>query len=161
MSGPEPLREIVVVCYGNICRSPMGEVLLQAAIERRFGPGHPFLVTSAGIGADDGRPPSQGSIRSMSQLGVDLRSHRSRYLTERMAREAWRILCMEDYQVEHVRKMLRPDDAHKARTLGEEVLDPLGTMQGVYDMVRDHIASLLPAVVEEIAAGLAAERGAP
>ncbi|HJT36784.1 MAG TPA: hypothetical protein VJ818_00025, partial [Actinomycetota bacterium] len=33
------MREIVVVCYGNICRSPMGEVLLQRALDERLGEG--------------------------------------------------------------------------------------------------------------------------
>ena len=62
------MREIVVVCYGNICRSPMGEVLLQRALDERLGEGA-ILVTSAGIGADDGRPPSTGTIRAMAERG--------------------------------------------------------------------------------------------
>src|SRR5688572_11125164 len=72
---PATPREIIVVCYGNICRSPMGVVLLQRALDERLGEGV-VLVTGAGIGADDGRPPSQGTIRAMAARGFDLRSSR-------------------------------------------------------------------------------------
>jgi protein-tyrosine phosphatase len=151
------VREIIVVCYGNICRSPMGEVLLQQALDQRFGPGE-FLVTSAGIGADDGRPPSQGTIKALAQRGFDVRSLRSTYLTPRLARNAWRIYCMEDYQINHVRMMLDAGAGDRVMLFaGEEVPDPLGSAQQAYDNVALQIERLLPHVVDEIGAAIAAE----
>jgi protein-tyrosine phosphatase len=141
-------REVIVVCYGNICRSPMGEVLLQRALDERFGAGE-FTVTSAGIGADDGRPPSQGTIKAMATRGFDVRSLRSTYLTPRLARQAWRIYVMENYQLNHVRSLV--DEAHKVLLLaGEEVPDPLGSGQQAYEDVALQIERLLPAVLDEI-----------
>lgn len=149
-------REIIVVCYGNICRSPMGEVLLQRALDERFGAGS-FLVTSAGIGADDGRPPSQGTIRAMADRGVDVRRLRSTYLRATAAEAAWRIYCMEDYQVAQVRAML-PGDADKVSLLaGEEVPDPLGSGQQAYENVALQIERLIPAVLDEIDALVASD----
>jgi len=146
------MKEIIVVCYGNICRSPMGEVLLQRALDERFGAGE-FIVTSAGIGADDGRPPSQGTIKAMAERGSDVRSLRSSYLTPAMARRAWRLYVMEEYQANHVRGLV--DDPSKVMLLaGEEVDDPLGSGQQAYEDVAVQIERLLPAVVEDIAAGI-------
>jgi protein-tyrosine phosphatase len=143
-------REIIVVCYGNICRSPMGEVLLQRALDARLGPGA-VLVTSAGIGADDWRPASQGTLKSLAARDIDFRNHRSRYLTKDMADNAWRIYCMEEYQCAHVRQMTDPA---KVMLMGEEVPDPMGSTQAAYDAVAEQLERLLPHVVEDIARAL-------
>jgi len=148
-------KEIIVVCYGNICRSPMGEVLLQRALEERCGTGA-FLVTSAGIGADDGRPPSQGTVRAMAERDIDARSLRSTYLRGPAAEAAWRIYCMEQYQVDFVRSMLSTRSG-KVMLMGEEVPDPLGSAQQAYENVAQQIERLLPMIVEDIAAAVSAE----
>jgi protein-tyrosine phosphatase len=142
-------REVIVVCFGNICRSPMGEVLLQRALDARLGPGV-VHVTSAGIGADDGRPPSQGTIRTLAARGIDHRTGRSRYLTAQMARDAWRLYCMEDYQVARVRSMLPESEQDKVMLMGEEVPDPYGSPDTAYENVALHLERLLPAVIEDI-----------
>lgn len=145
--------EVIVVCYGNICRSPMAEALLQRALDERLGPGR-VLVGSAGIAAGDGHPPSQGSVRAMQSRGVDIRRTRSRELTAAMARRAHLIYCMEEYQVERVRALLPTDHAARVRTMGEEVPDPLGAGQAAYDAVAAKVESLIPRVVDEIATSL-------
>lgn len=151
------MREIIVTCYGNICRSPIGHVLLQRALDERLGEGV-VLVTGAGIGADDGRPPSQGSIHAMTSRGFDLRTYRSRYLSLPRAKTAWRIYCMEAYQVDHVRKLLGPNEASRAMLFGgEEVEDPLGSAQSAYDAVAEQLERLIPATVDDIVAALEAE----
>lgn len=154
------MREIIVVCYGNICRSPMGEVLLQRALDARLGPGA-VLVTSAGIGADDGRPPSQGTIRAMAERDFDARHLRSTYLSPQLARDAWRLYCMEEYQCAHARGLLEPELAGKVMLWGgEEVPDPLGSGQQAYENVALQLERLLPGVVEDIAASIESEEAA-
>lgn len=133
----------------------MGEVLLQRALDVRLGPGV-VIVTSAGIGADDGHPPSQGTIRAMAERGFDVRSLRSTYLSRPRALRAWRIYCMEQYQVDHTRSLI-PDAAARVMLFGEEVDDPLGSGQSAYEDVALQLERLLPAVVEDIARALATE----
>jgi len=149
----DPL-EIIVVCYGNICRSPMGEVLLQRALDERFGQSR-VLVTSAGIGADDGRPPSRGTVLAMEARGFDVRPLRSTYLRPHDVARAWRIYCMEDYQVRHVAGLADDGGAKAMLLAGEEVPDPLGSGQEAYENVALQIERLLPAVIDDIARGLA------
>ena len=143
-------REIVCICFGNICRSPMMEVLLQRALDERFGAGM-FLVTGGGIGADDGRPPSQGTVRAMSRRGIDVRSHRSRFLTPGIVRGAWKVYAAERYQVDHARGFLPVDDHHRIDLFGEEVPDPYGSSDEAYEAVALQVERLLPGIVESIA----------
>lgn len=133
----------------------MGEILLQRALDERLGPGV-VLVTSAGIGADDGRPASQGTLRALSSRGIDHRTHRSRYLTQQMARDAWRIYCMEEYQCARVCEIA--DDPEKVMLMGEEVPDPIGSGQHAYDAVAVQLERLIPAVVEDVARAIAEEQ---
>lgn len=142
-----------MVCLANVCRSPMAEALLRRALDDRLGPGHDVAVGSAGIGAHDGQPPSQGAIRAMELRGIDIRHQRSSDLTAGMAARADLIYCMEDYQVGHVRDLLA-GGLDRARTMGEDVPDPMGHGQLAYDAIAARIESLIPRVVDEIAAFL-------
>ena len=55
------MASILVVCSGNICRSPIAEGFLRRAIGRRLGEGAPS-VSSAGTIACDGNLPSEGRV---------------------------------------------------------------------------------------------------
>lgn len=74
--------EILTVCTGNICRSPLGEQLLRARLAP-FG----VVVTSAGTHGLSSAPMTPEAARLAVSLGItdeDAAAHRSRYLTERM-----------------------------------------------------------------------------
>lgn len=155
--GKDNVHEILVLCFGNICRSPMMEALLQRDLDQRYGPGR-FLVRGGGIGADDGRPPSQGTIRALERRGIDFRRHRSRALTRSMAESAWRIYAAEEYQIEHTRKLLREELHDRVRLFGgEEIPDPYGSNDAAYEVVAVQVERLIAAVLAQIEADLEAE----
>ena len=68
--------KVLFVCTGNICRSPMAEVLLRRAWDER-GCASDLEVASAGTWADFGSPATSGAIAAMAARGIDLRGHRS------------------------------------------------------------------------------------
>ena len=142
------MPEVIFVCYGNICRSPIAEALLQRALDERLGPGHAFLVTSAGVGATDGTPASRGTKDVLKARGIDFRSHRARYLTPAMARGADLIVCMERQQVSQVRGMV--DDPERVVLMGDGVPDPIGAGPDMYERTAVLIESEIAPLVERL-----------
>lgn len=142
-------REILMVCYGNICRSPMAEVLLQAALDERLGPGHGWLVTSAGTHAYDGYPASEQGRLAMARRGLDLSRHSSRQLTRDLLRRADRIVCMTREHREWVLSM-DPGAKRKTATLGEDVEDPIGGREKDYERVAAVLERRLGSFLDEL-----------
>ncbi|HYO85469.1 MAG TPA: low molecular weight protein-tyrosine-phosphatase [Dermatophilaceae bacterium] len=73
-----PLFRVCVVCTGNICRSPMGEVVLRAMVEDQ-GLGHVVTVDSAGLSdwhVGDGADPR--TLTALGNAGYDGSAHLAR-----------------------------------------------------------------------------------
>jgi protein-tyrosine phosphatase len=85
------IRRVLVVCIGNICRSPMAEGLIRQAV-----PG--VQISSAGLSAMVGRGADPIAVEIMAGVGVDISAHRARMLTDAIARDADLILVMDDQQ---------------------------------------------------------------
>ncbi|TDO16626.1 MULTISPECIES: low molecular weight protein-tyrosine-phosphatase [Halomonas] len=84
-------QRILIVCTGNICRSPVAAALLQ----RRL-PG--LAVESAGLGALVGQPVDDQARRLAMADGLDLDAHRARQLDDPLLAEADLVLVMTDGQ---------------------------------------------------------------
>lgn len=89
---------VLVVCTGNVSRSPMAELLLRAWSDPRAD----FTVSSAGVHALIGQPMDRGAASAMGQLGLDPTRHRARQFEPHMATEADLVLTAERYQREIV-----------------------------------------------------------
>ena len=110
---------ILVVCTGNICRSPMAEGFLRAALVERLGEAAP-VVTSAGTSGWDGSGAMIESIRAAQERGADIRTHLARRLTAEMLDDADLILCMATDHREAI-VGARPDLEAKTFTIKELV----------------------------------------
>lgn len=118
---------VLLVCTGNVCRSPMAEGLLRKML--RDGEQHgEIVVESAGTFAAEGAPASSDAIEVAAEVGVDLRGHVARSLSGRLVGRADIVLAMEP---EHEDRMLSvfpeaADKIHLITTFGDPVGDPLG-----------------------------------
>jgi len=82
---------ILVVCVGNICRSPMAEALLK----QRFPDKN---IDSAGVGALVGHSADPASIQIMQDQNIDLTNHVAKQIDEKLAQKADLIFTMSDSQ---------------------------------------------------------------
>jgi protein-tyrosine phosphatase len=94
-------RRILVVCYGNICRSPMAEALLKRSL-RDAGLDRNYAVRSAGVGALPGSPAARGAVDAARARGVDVAAHRARRLTPEMTREADIVVALDEVVEEEI-----------------------------------------------------------
>lgn len=90
-------RHIVTLCTGNICRSPMAEILLADCLA-----GTGVQVSSAGIGALVGAPADPLALRLMRERGLDLSAHRARQATAALLYSADLVLTAEDLHTQWV-----------------------------------------------------------
>ncbi|HXF73528.1 MAG TPA: low molecular weight protein arginine phosphatase [Actinomycetota bacterium] len=125
------MAAILVVCTGNICRSPMAAGFLRRALERRFGAAAPE-VRSAGTVVRAGEPASVGAVFAAAELGVDLSAHRAVPLTPGLVRGADVILAMAAEHREAVARLV-PDAEGATFTLKELVrrLEALPAAEGL------------------------------
>lgn len=79
---------ILVVCVGNICRSPTGERLLRARLPGR-------VVESAGLAAVAGHPADPQAVAVAAEEGLSLEGHVARQFTAALAAPFGLILVME------------------------------------------------------------------
>ncbi len=134
---------ILMLCTGNICRSPMAEGLLRQSL-----PVHELF--SAGICAQEGAPADPLAVELMWQLGVDISAHRARPLGSWMMREADLVLTMERAQQRFVQRRY-PSVAAKVECLGgiggADIPDPYGlglpAFQQALQLIRDAVRARL------------------
>lgn len=81
-------QSVLVVCVGNICRSPVGERILASALPGR-------KIGSAGLHAMTGHPADEVTAEVARRQGIDLDGHVARMLTASLGAEHELILVME------------------------------------------------------------------
>lgn len=89
------MQNILILCIGNICRSPMGEAMLRTALPGR-------TVRSAGLGALIGKPADPFAVQLMADQGVDITAHRAQQISPALVAQADLILVMDLEQKRHV-----------------------------------------------------------
>jgi protein-tyrosine phosphatase len=105
-----PVR-LLVVCLGNICRSPMAEGVLRARIEASPLAGQ-VILDSVGTGNwHAGEPPDSRAIATAARHGVDISALRARQLSrDDYTRHDW-LLCADRNNLRDVRAR-GPSEAH-------------------------------------------------
>lgn len=142
---------ILFVCTGNTCRSPMAEGLLKdMAGKKRIE----LNVTSAGIFAFDGQEVSREASYVMKEEGIDISQHRAKIIHRDLLESADLILTMSR---SHKRELLGKYDflKDKVYTLKEyaykreeDVEDPFGRGIGAYRKAKEEIKKALEELID-------------
>ena len=150
------MMEILVVCTGNICRSPMAEGLLRQMLSSTRQADS--RVRSAGTHGLDTEPASAFAIEAAAELGVDISGHRARSLDREMVSRADLILVMEPFHEEIVARALSEGERGRLRLLADfeqprqsdTIDDPYQKPLSVYRDCLQRIRRCLDGVVREL-----------
>jgi protein-tyrosine phosphatase len=144
-----PIRNVTVVCYGNICRSPFAAALLA---RERGG----LFVRSAGFAATAGRPAEPATLRAAARFGVALDAHAARRLSAEDVAWSDLVLAMEGHHVARI-TALRRVESSKVRLLGDflpappfRIDDPYGCSDDVFTATFERIAAAVQQLVARI-----------
>lgn len=148
---PEPGRQrrLLVLCFGNICRSPFAAALLA----RRLAAVRPDIaVAQAGFLAREGRPSPPTAVEQAAALDVDLSAHASRYASDAELAAADAILMFDGNNIaELARRGLGA--GQRVALLGDfldppqEIEDPYGAPAEVFRDVYGRIGAATDALV--------------
>jgi len=117
-------RQVLFLCHGNICRSPVAEQMA-----RRELPGRKF--SSAGFHTESGRPSPVHVYQAARSLGFDLSAFRSNTVSPRMVEEADLILLMDGRNLSDFSQQF-PGALQKVLLLGM-FLSPASEIRDPYD----------------------------
>ena len=164
-SGP---YRICCVCLGNICRSPMAEVVLRAQLAAA-GLQDRVIVDSAGTGNwHVGEPMNPPARRQLERRGYDGSAHQARQFDASWLAERDLILAMDASNLAALRRLSRKDSEQRIRLFGDvagmpgaDVPDPYGGGPEEFARVLDMLETGAARLVDQLriaAAAPAAER---
>ena len=139
----ETAFNVVMVCSGNTCRSPLAEGIFRREWDRatsEAGFTVALRVWSRGTAAVPGMPATQEAILAASRMGIDLRCHVSQPVSQEDVANADLVVAMTASHKAVLQRRF-PTFAPKVRTLAEvsegavsgDVDDPIGLGQEAYD----------------------------
>jgi glycine hydroxymethyltransferase len=112
------MATILLVCTGNICRSPMAQGFLRQLLAQRGA--EDITVESAGTTGWDDSPATAEGVAALRERGIDISRHRARRLQRRMIENADLVLAMSSEHRDAIRR-LSPNAAPRTFTLKELV----------------------------------------
>lgn len=130
------MQNVLIVCLGNICRSPMGEGLLKHKLAQSY----PHVkVSSAGITALVGKPADALAQQIMLEKnGIDISQHRAQQLTQELLLQMDLILVMDQAQQKEI-EFKFPSICGRVHRLGKwggfDIIDPYKRPIQIFDQV--------------------------
>lgn len=145
---------ILFVCTGNTCRSPMAEALLHKLWQER-NTDRKLTVLSAGVFTSDGMPASDEAIQVMGEYGIDITNHKSKQLNEELLKQADLILTMTD---SHRRAIVDkfPEYESVVFTINQyidldgDIVDPFGRGLPAYYETAEQLKEVVAKLVEKL-----------
>ena len=149
-----PMASLVFVCWGNICRSPIGERVARDMAAQR---GLDLEVSSFGLSAENnGSPIDERAVAVLEKGGYDTDGHRARQIQREDIESADLVVAVEPYQVDRLRTMAPGvdnvrllNDFNPDMGPGTALIDPwYGDDEGFDDTIAD-VEAAMPGILDE------------
>lgn len=148
------MKKILFVCHGNICRSPMAEFVMKWIVEKE-GRSNEFEIASAATSTEEiGNPVYPPARRKLSEHGISCKGKTARQLTRRDYEYYDFLICMDEWNIRNMLRMLGDDPASKIHLLMDytnrpgEVADPwyTGDFEATWQDVLEGCQMLLKSI---------------
>jgi len=147
---------ILFVCSGNSCRTPMAEGLMKSKISVRFKSA--VQVQSAGTLGINGNPATDFAIITASKLGANIPQHRSQGVTDKLVKEPDLIVAMASEHKDFLHKhypeirenvfLLRSFARDPEEKVNQDIADPIGGPLDQYrqcgELINSELQRILP-----------------
>lgn len=142
---------ILFICTGNTCRSPMAEGILRELAKEK---GLDIKVKSAGLVATEDGDISRDAISTLKDIGIDISDIRSKSVNEDLIQEADLILTMSQRHKGNL-TLKYPYIREKVFLLNEyafdmnkDVVDPFGMGRKYYEETRNEIYRAIEKILD-------------
>lgn len=145
-------KNILFVCTGNTCRSPMAEVLFKKMLK-----GNETVISSAGTAAFNGSPATDEARGVMKKRGLDLSGHKARRVNEEIVKESSIVFVMTQ---RHYDELVNKFPEHKDKIFilkqyagfseDTDIFDPIGESREVYENCARIIEECLRKIINKL-----------
>lgn len=109
------MKKVLFVCHGNICRSPMAEMIFKYLV-LKSGVQEEFFIDSAGTSDEEARyfsPIHKGTKNVLTKNNIPFSEHIAKQFTLEDYKKFDYIICMEEYNINNVLRIIGSDKDKK------------------------------------------------